>query len=295
MQLKIRDWLAVIPLTLILVFFLIISLGGSLLVSLGYAPALGIDTFPTTSHLTTVWSSPGFVTSIWLTFYYASVATLLALSGALIIVQALRRTSPQGSGRARLIIQLPLVLPYLVGVALAVVLFSESGVLARISFAFGWVSRPSDFPDLLYSQWGWGVIWVYVWKQLPFMTLAIYTSQMAVPEEHTDAARALGAKPWQAYWFVNFPQLLPGILSACLICFAFNIGAFEAPLILGGGHPETLSVRAWRLYTDADINRRPEAMTILLLLALLVLGLIVSGSLLFRRYARARPRGLAVE
>lgn len=69
------------------------------------------------------------------------------------------------------------------------------------------------------------------------------------------AASLLGARPRQVFWWVTLPRLMPGIVSETLIVFAFNFGAFEVPLILGG-RPNTLPVEAWRTFSDPDVERR---------------------------------------
>ncbi len=75
-----------------------------------------------------------------------------------------------------------------------------------------------------------------------------------------------------------------------LICFAFNIGAFEAPLILGGGYPDTLPVLAWRYFQDSNYAFQLQGMAVVVSLAL-VSGLFLAAYLQgYRRYERARGR-----
>lgn len=122
------------------------------------------------------------------------------------------------------------------------------------------------------------------------MTLAVYAVLLGVGRDTEEAAAVLGAGPWRTFFEVTLPQVLPGIVSSTLICFSFNIGAFEAPFILGGGFPDTLPVIAWRYFNDPDYTLQLQGMATVVSIGL------VSGIFLFaylwayRRYERQRGR-----
>ncbi|MCP4424895.1 MAG: hypothetical protein GY803_10410 [Chloroflexi bacterium] len=65
--------------------------------------------------------------------------------------------------------------------------------------------------------------------------------------------------------------------------FAFTFGAFEAPLLLGSRYPSALPVLAYRLYTDVDLNARPEAIAMSMIIAGLITVLILVYMRLTRR------------
>jgi putative spermidine/putrescine transport system permease protein len=49
------------------------------------------------------------------------------------------------------------------------------------------------------------------------------------------AARALGANRWRSFWWVFFPQSLPGLAGAGILVMIFSLGFYITPAILGGG------------------------------------------------------------
>jgi len=263
-------WLALLP----AIGLIVILLGGSaitvLVQSLGYAPDYGIDEFPTLKYYARLINNPGFIYSLWLTFYYAVIATAIATIIGIALAITLRKNF-KFKPVAQHLYKYPLMVPYLVGIALVVLMFSQSGIVARFALLMGLIDTPADFPALLFTHQGWGVIMVYVWKQMPFMTLSIYTLLIHRDPELDDAAQLLGANSWQRFIRVTLPPLIPGILSAALICFAFNFGAFEVPFILGGGFPETLPVQSWRLFNDPDYHHRLEGMAIIMLMFIILL------------------------
>lgn len=277
------------PITLVLGLLFGAATVMALIQSLGFAPWYGVNTFPDLEYFADLWGSSGFWASLGYTLYYGLVATVVALVFALALALALVKWFP-GKGLYKYIYKLPLMIPYLVGIALAVMMMGNGGIFSRLAAALGLISDPSQFPTILHSHAGWGIIAVYVWKQTPFITLTVYAVLLGVGRETEEAAAILGAGPWRTFFEVTLPQVMPGIVSSTLICFSFNIGAFEAPFLLGGGFPETLPVIAWRYFNDPDYTLQLQGMATVVSIGL------VSGIILFvylwtyRRYERQRGR-----
>ena len=273
---------------------LVILFGGALVLavvqSLGFAPWIGANSFPDTGYFTVLWSSGSFWWSLWYTLYYSLASTLIALVLAIALALALMRAFP-GRPFFNALYKLPLMVPYAVGIALAVIMMGNGGILARAAAATGLISDPAQFPRLINTHVGWGVIAVYVWKQMPFMTLAIHAVLVSAGREQEEAAAILGASKRQIFGEITVPQIVPGIVSSTLICFAFNMGAFEAPFILGGGFPDTLPVLAWRYFNDADYSLQLQGMATVVSIGLIA-GLLIAAYLAaYRRYERSLGRG----
>lgn len=278
-------WLQLSPVLLILA----VLFGGALVLavvqSLGFAPWFGVNTFPSFQYFGALWGSASFWQSLWLTLYYATVSTLIALAMGIALALALVRTFP-GKHLYKYIYKLPLMIPYTVGIALAVIMLGNGGMISRLAAFFGLISDPSQFPQILKTHAGWGIIAVYVWKQVPFITLAIYAVMLGIGRETEEAAAILGANRWQILTQVTLPQIMPGIVSSTLICFAFNVGAFEAPFILGGGFPDTLPVVAWRYFNDADYTLQLQGMATVVSIALVAGVILFSYLAIYRRFER---------
>lgn len=277
------------PVATVLVLLFFGALLTALVQSLGFAPIYGIDEFPTLRWYRELLTQAGFWRSLGLTFYYALVPTVVGLVASMLLALALRKRF-MGKGLFQYVYKLPLMIPYLVGVALTILMFSNGGVVARTLYALGMIESTNEFPRILYSHAGWGIMLVYLWKQIPFMTLAIYSVLLGLGRESEEAAATLGANGWQRFWHVTLPQVMPGVVSATVIVFAFNFGSFEVPFILGGGFPNTLPVEAWRAFDDADYTNRPRGMAIVMVIAM------ISGLLMYlylnayRRFERRRGR-----
>ncbi|WP_323764497.1 ABC transporter permease [Marinovum sp.] len=286
-----RFWqvIQLVPIMAILVLLFGGALVLAILQSLGFAPWFGVNTFPDFSYFGALWGSSTFWVSLGLTLYYATVSTVIALIFGILLALALVKTFPSKTFY-KYLYKLPLMIPYTVGIALAVLMLSNGGMLSRLAAFFGMIDDPSQFPQILKTHYGWGIIAVYVWKQTPFITLAVYAVLLGIGRETEEAAAILGAKRRTIFFRVTLPQILPGVVSSTLICFAFNVGAFEAPFILGGGFPDTLPVVAWRYFNDADYTLQLQGMATVVSIGL-VAGVILFGYLAaYRRFERRMGR-----
>ncbi len=277
------------PVMIVLLVLFAGALIVALLQSFGHAPLYGVREFPTTRYYQELFALPGFWRSVFYTFYYAVVPTVVGTVLSIFLALTLRKRFT-GKGLFQYVYKLPLMIPYLVGVTITILMFSNGGIIARLLYAVGLIESTRDFPRMLYTHAGWGIMIVYLWKQIPFTTLIIYSVLMGLGRESEEAAATLGANRWQAFWHVTLPQIMPGIISATVIVFAFNFGSFEVPFILGGGFPNTLPVEAWRAFDDADYSRRLRAMAIIMFIGLISGLLLFTYLSIYRYYERRRGR-----
>ncbi len=220
-----------------------------------YREALGNEQF---------WRSLGMSLSIAVTA--TTISTVLSIGLAMLLRQAGRWAS--------FACQLTLPIPHLVGIAGILLLLSPSGLIARLLYALGWISSDQDFPLLVNDSANIGIMTHFLWKEIPFMTLVLLAVLRGIRPELAMQARALGANPWQCFWQVTLPLLRPGIVSASVIVFGFVFGNFEVPFLLGATYPKTLPILVYQAFTDVDLNQRPVAIALGLLLSLTAMVLI---------------------
>ncbi|MES2548899.1 MAG: ABC transporter permease subunit [Pseudomonadota bacterium] len=263
------------------------GLGLTLLRSFRYMPALGL-TEPDLAAYAAILTAPGFLASLAFSLWVAAASTLIAAVLALAAALLLRQTFP-GRAVISFIVQLNLTVPHIVGAIGILYLFSQSGSFARLAHAAGLITTPAEFPILTQDPYGIGIILLYVWKELPFITLILLANMQTLGEDHEAVARSLGATRWQAFRHVLLPLLMPSLLAASALVFAFAFGAYEVPLILGAHAPKALPVLAWQASTDTDLATRPEAMAMAVVIALIGCAhLAVYGRMLAKGGAGAR-------
>jgi putative spermidine/putrescine transport system permease protein len=252
--------------------------------SFNWMPVIGL-TEPNLDAYRAVLTDPGFLKSLALTLHIAFTSTLIAAVIAIAAALLLRRRFA-GRGATLFLFQLNLTVPHIVGAIGMLYLFSQSGFFARMAFQIGLIARPAEFPALIHDPYAIGIILQYVWKEVPVIGLIVLAQLQTLGPDYESVARSLGAGRWQTFRFVLLPLILPGVLSASVIVFAFTFGAYEVPLLLGASHPQPLPVLAYRTYTDVDLAARPQAIAMAMVIAAMSALMIWA----YLRATRARVR-----
>lgn len=258
------------------------GLYAAVLQSLGYVPAIGQTGLDFEAYREVI-TSKSFLDSLALTLYVSFVSTGVATVLAVLAALALRHAPGRMSS---VIFQIPVTIPHLVAAVGVALVVAQTGLGARIAYALGLIGEPSQFPALLYDKYAVGIILTYVWKETPFIALVVLAALSGVAGELEDVARTLGANAWQRFWHVIFPVIAPGVVAASLIVFAFDLGAFEVPFLLGQDHPTMLPVTAYEEYRSIQLSDRPNAMAINVLLALMTAAFAAFYLRLSRRLGR---------
>ena len=239
--------------------------------SLGYLPVIDLYDLSFESYGIILQNEEfwyGTLVSFHIAFTSTFISTILAIICALVL-----RETFLGRGAISFLFQLSLSIPHMV-VALAILLLTtQSGLLARLVYAPGLITEAYQFPELVFDRYSIGIIIVYVLKEVPFMGIIALAILQGVGREYEETAATLGAGLWQRFRFVILPLLLPGMLSAFIIVFAYVFGAFEIPYLLGRTDPAALPVVGFRYYLDVDLNARTEAMTLNVFILILILSL----------------------
>ena len=253
--------------------------------SFGVVPAIGL-TEPTLDAYRSLLASSEVRASLALSLAIAGLSAAISVVIGIGAALLLRRLAP-GRVLIRLLFQLNLAVPHLVGALGFLYLLSQSGSFARIAAAGGLIAAPAEFPALVHDPAAIGIVLAYVWKEVPFVGLVVLASLQSIGADYEAAARTLGAGRWQTFRHVLLPMILPGALSAGVVVFAYAFGAYEVPAVLGRSQPEALPILAWRRFTDPDLATRPEAMAIAVLIAAVGAALVAGQVALARR--RIRP------
>lgn len=264
---RLRIMLLLAPAMTLIVVLFFGGLAVGVMRSFNWMPVIGL-TDPNLDAYRAVLTDPNFLRSFLLTFHIAFTSTLISAVIAIAAALMLRRTFA-GRRAINFLFQLNLTVPHIVGAIGILYLFSQSGFFARMAYHIGLIARPGEFPALVFDPYAIGIILQYVWKEVPFIGVIVLAQMQALGTDYESVARSLGASRWQAFRHVLLPLIMPGVLSASVIVFAFTFGAYEVPLLLGASHPQALPVLAYKTYTDVDLAARPEAMAMAVVIAIM--------------------------
>lgn len=223
-----------------------------------------------------------FALTFRIAFLATAIAIVLGVSGALLV-----RSTRRGQRVLSAVFQSTLPVPHLVGALAMLLLLSQGGTLSRITNGLGLTEGSQGFPELTGDRFGWAILAEYAWKEAPFIGVVVLSALNAGVAELEDAARTLGAGRWARFRHVVLPVITPAVLATSILVFAFSFGSYEVPFLLGRPFPATLPVVSYQYYVDTDLNARPTAMAISVLIALLVGSLVAVYMALTRRFLRS--------
>ena len=260
-----------------------------LLQALGYLSSVGFSTLGL-QHFVHVLQDPDFGKSLALTMHIATTSTLIAALVSVLLALSLMRWAAH-SRTVHFILQVPLTVPHLVIAISVILLLGPAGMLSRLCSSLSIIKGPAEFPLLVNDDWGIGILTVYIWKEIPFITFMLLSVLKNMGTELLEAGATLNASKSQRFIHIILPIIAPSLGAACLIVFAFTFGAFEVPFLLGRTYPLALPVWAYKNYSDIDLLARPEGIAIGLIIAgIVILAIILSQILLHF----GRKRGLMI-
>lgn len=108
-----------------------------------------------------------------------------------------------------------------------------------------------------------------------FVAIVVRARLAGMDESLTEAARDLGATPWQAFRLVTLPLIMPGVVAGTLMAFTLSIDDFVITFFTAGVGSSTLPLQ---IYTMVKISVTPEINAVSTLLMLLTLVLILIAS-----------------
>jgi len=190
----------------------------------------GVDNYIRMAGDGRFWQS--FWTTIGLTVTTVSLELLLGLSIALVLNQRFF-----GRGVVRTIAILPWALPTaLIGLAWAWIFHDQFGVVNDILLRLGLIRTGINWlgePTLALIA----VIFADVWKTTPFVSILLLAGLQSISPDLYEAHVIDGATPWQSFYQITLPLLMPQILIAMLFRFAQTFGVFDLIMVMTGGGP----------------------------------------------------------
>jgi spermidine/putrescine transport system permease protein len=117
-----------------------------------------------------------------------------------------------------------------------------------------------------------------------FVAIVVRARLAGMDESIFEAARDLGATPWQTFRLVTFPLIMPGVIAGALMSFTLSIDDFVITFFTVGVGVSTLPLQ---IYSMIKIAVTPEVNAVSTLLMLLTLTTIIIAS----RFAPDALRG----
>ena len=262
-----RSYGILIRLSPLLLPYLILFCGGVFLTvcqSLGIFTPLPYEGRKLDAY-TALMADSSFFSSFGFSLQVAAVSALLSVAAGTVLAYRVWLL-PKRLANIALIYKIPLILPHLAVAFVVLVFWSQSGVLSSLAYSLGLFQSMQDFPNILFSGWGLGMILAYTLNGTPFAMLLVLALLARFDPRQIQTAAMLGASGVRTFFTVVIPRMAPAMHTGFIILFLYSFGAFDIPYLLSESQPGMLSIHVYNLYFKHDLSRRPEAMAILVIM-----------------------------
>jgi putative spermidine/putrescine transport system permease protein len=130
-----------------------------------------------------------------------------------------------------------------------------------------------------------GVVFVYMFFQIPLMVLIILPALEGLRPAWRDAARNLGARSWQYWRYVGAPVLLPSFLGSLLLLFGFGLAAYATAYALTSGSIALTPIQIGSFLNGNVYAAAPNVGKMLGLGMLVILAIAMTGYIFLQRRA----------
>lgn len=281
MKNKLKPYLLLLPVTIILLGVMGVGVINCIAQSLGYFPQIGLTEL-TFDYYREVLRNTTFLKSLLFTLKTSFISASLSVTLGVWLSYVLMKE--KFSKFRRLILNTPIVVPHIVVVLLMFITFSQSGIVSRVLYKLNIIDTSSQFISIVSDQGGIGIIMVYLWKGIPYTTITTYNILRNMSDKLESVAINLGANKLQSFRYIILPLAMPSIISAFIMLFAFAFGSFEVPFLIGPSTPKTLAVQAYLSYSSSDLFQRPDAMVMNVTLSLISFVLLIVYNRVFEKF-----------
>jgi ABC-type spermidine/putrescine transport system permease subunit I len=178
------------------------------------------------------------------TFVYVLVATALSLLIAYPVAYYVARYGGRWKGLLLMGLIAPFFISYLMRMLAWINLLQDDGWVNKVLMWLGILDAPYNWLDGRASSVILGLVYGYV----PFMILPLYAFLDRIDRSLLEAARDLGASPFEAFRMVTLPLSMPAILAGIAIIALPMFGDYYTPDLLSGAPQTSLIGNQINLY-----------------------------------------------
>ena len=287
---KFKPYFMLLPLILLYLIFIAGGFLDILKESLGFIPVLGFKTLKINAY-TEIIENKRFIINLGFSIYVTLTATLLSALLSIIISYSFIITNNK---YLKLIttkaLQAGLIIPYLYSIFLAMLFLTKTGFISRLFYNLGIIKNFDNFPELIFDNYGIGIIFVYVLKATPFISLFLINVMSKISNTYKDISKTLGAKDDIILKKIYLPLCTNTIIWTSSVILAYDFGSFEVPYLLASNYPTPLSRDLYSLFINPDISNIPKAMAMNIIIFVIGVTLVLFYSLIIKLVFRRKLR-----
>ena len=209
-------------------------------------------------------TAPRSLASFRVTVTAAAIATVFNAGVGLLLAWVLTRYRFPGRRLLDALVDLPFALPTAVAGLTLVTLLGPNG----------WFGRLLEPLGIKVAYTPLGIMAAMFFTSIPFVVRTVQPVLEDVSVDVEEAARSLGARPWQVFALVIWPLILPAFLAGVTMAFARSLGEFGAVVFIAGNLPMVTEVTSLLIFIRLDEFNYASAAalaSVLLIVAFLLL------------------------
>lgn len=203
---------------------------------------------PTLQHFEKAFSL--YSTDILFTIFIVVAATVLTTLVSIAIAGTLTLSeTPWLIAALRTLYRWPLFIPFIVAAQCMRTFLAKNGLMNNSFVALGILT-----PDQTQSFLDWrGIVFTFVWKQIPFVTLMLAGAMASIDRSTIEAARGFGASRLRLLFEIVLPQVGQTLMVALVLSFVTMLSVLSVPMMVAGSEPTMLTVdMAFRINAYGD-------------------------------------------
>ena len=229
------------------------------------------------ANFVALWNDSIFRVAVWNTFVYTAVATVFKLGLGLWLALLINRNF-RGKAFTRAFILLPFIIPTVLSTFAWKWMFDPTfSVINWTLYQFGLIHGRINWlgdPGLAMVS----IIIVNVWRGVPFFAISLLAGLQTINPELQEAAAIDGARPWQRFWHVTWPLLLPVTMVVVLFSVIQTFADFQLVYVLTGGGPanstQLFATYAYQIGVGTGLLSQGAAISLAMFPVLLVVVII---------------------
>lgn len=238
---KLEDerWLALVllmPTAILLGLFIAYPFVEGVMLSLSSARVGDPGTFVWFKNFAKLANDSIFWTAVWNTFWYTGVTTVFKLGLGLWLALLLNRHF-RGKAIVRAFVLLPFIIPTVLSTFAWKWMFDPTfSVINWSLFRLGLITTRINWlgdADLAMAS----IMVVNIWRGVPFFAISLLAGLQTISPELNEAAAIDGARPWNRFWYVTWPLLLPVTMVVMLFSVIQTFADFQLVYVMTGGGP----------------------------------------------------------
>lgn len=151
----------------------------------------------------------------------------------------------------------------------------------NLNFGFKWLGDllGTGFMDKWFGL-GFITAWIgLVIYTIPYAFIVVLITMGRYKSQQTEAARACGATAWRAFWDIEFPQIRPGVLSACAFTIILCFNEYTRTSLLKGGFDTFTTVLVSQMLNEGMSEQSYAMSSFISFIAIAVIGSIILWTL----------------